>query len=115
MAAKITYTQNGDYLIPDIELQVKEGIIGKYGILRKNYLRENRPRIFSLLTIQNKMEEHLMEVDMETRRKVENLEEELLKKNPAPEKMKDTMAWTRHMNMIHQQAEEMVMAETIYS
>ena len=56
-----------------------------------------------------------MEVDSEARQKVEDLTIQLLDKDPAPEKSADSMAWTRHMNRIRAQAEELVLMELIYS
>ncbi|WP_244096119.1 TnpV protein, partial [Blautia sp. MSK.20.85] len=70
---------------------------------------------FNILTLQNRLDSHLMEVDSQARQRVDNLINELLEKDPAPDKMADTMAWTRHMNQIKAQAEELVIQEIIYS
>ena len=56
-----------------------------------------------------------MEIDSEARQKVEDLTIKLLEKDPAPEKASDSMAWTRHMNRIRAQAEELVVQEIIYN
>ena len=112
---EITYSRNGDYLIPDIKLEETRGNIGKYGMMRKEYLRNHKKAIFSILALQNRLDSHLMEVDSEARQRVEDLTMQLLEKDPAPEKSADCMAWTRHMNRIRAQAEELVVQEIIYN
>ena len=64
----ISYTLNGDYYIPDLELSEKEQQpIGKYGMLRKRFLQEQRKGIYSALMLSGKLYEHLYEVDELTR------------------------------------------------
>ncbi len=87
----------------------------KYGMMRKEYLRNHKVARFNILTLQNRLDSHLMEIDSQARQRVDNLMNELLEKDPAPDKMADTMAWTRHMNQIKAQAEELVIQEIIYS
>lgn len=115
MTAELTYSRNGDYLIPDLELGETRGTIGKYGLLRKEFLREHRKITFDAMTLRNTLDRHLMEVDLAAKRKIESLTEELLKENPAPDKMTDQMGWTQHMNAILSQAEEIILEELIYS
>ena len=115
---RITYRQEGDFLVPNIGLPEKEENqpeLRKYGMMRKEYLRNHKIARFNILTLQNKLDSHLMEIDRQARQKVDNLMAELLEKDPAPDKMADTMAWTRHMNQIKAQAEELVIQEIIYS
>ena len=112
---EITYSQNGEYQIPDISLEETRGTIGKYGLMRKEYLRNHKVAIYNILTLQNRLDSHLMEIDSQARQRVDNLMNELLEKDPAPDKMADTMAWTRHMNQIKAQAEELVIQEIIYN
>ena len=103
------------YTLPDIKLEETRGTIGKYGMMRKEYLRNHKKARVSILALQNMLDSHLMEVDSEARQKVEDLTMQLLEKDPAPEKSADSMAWTRHMNRIRAQAEEMVVQEIIYN
>lgn len=112
---EISYSQNGEYQIPDISLEETRGTIGKYGMMRKEYLRNHKIARFNILTLQNRLDSHLMEIDSQARQRVDNLMNELLEKDPAPDKMADTMAWTKHMNQIKAQAEELVIQEIIYS
>ncbi len=112
---EISYSQNGEYQIPDISLEETRGTIGKYGMMRKEYLRNHKVARFNILTLQNRLDSHLMEIDSQARQRVDNLMNELLEKDPAPDKMADGMAWTRHMNQIKAQAEELMIQEIIYS
>ena len=84
---EITYSQNGEYQIPDISLEETRGTIGKYGLMRKEYLRNHKVARFNILTLQNRLDSHLMEIDSQARQRVDNLMSELLEKNPAPDKM----------------------------
>ena len=84
-------------------------------MMRNEYLRNHKKARFNILVLQNRLDSHLLEVDSETRQKVENLTAQLLEKDPAPEKAADSMAWTQHMNRIRAQAEELVVQETIYN
>ena len=83
---EITYSQNGEYQIPDISLEETRGTIGKYGLMRKEYLRNHKVARFNILTLQNRLDSHLMEIDSQARQRVDNLMSELLEKNPAPDK-----------------------------
>lgn len=112
---EISYSQSGEYQIPDISLEETRGTIGKYGMMRKEYLRNHKVARFNILTLQNRLDSHLMEIDSQARQRVDDLMNELLEKDPAPDKMADGMAWTRHMNQIKAQAEELVIQEIIYS
>jgi len=69
-------------------------------MMRKEYLRNHKVARFNILTLQNRLDSHLMEIDSQARQRVDDLMNELLEKDPAPDKMADGMAWTRHMNQI---------------
>ena len=58
---------------------------------------------------------HLWEIDETAHRRVEQIMTELLEKNPAPDKSTQQFAWIQHMNMLKAQAEEIIVAELIYS
>ena len=111
----ITYSHNGSYQIPDISMKESSGMIGKYGLMRREYLRNHKIARFNLMTLQGTLDDHLAAIDSEARQKVEDLAEQLLQQNPAPDKMADGLAWTRHMNQTRAQAEELVIQEVIYS
>lgn len=107
--------KNGDYYVPEIkltEIEIKE--LGKYGRIRRTFLREEMPMVYDDLVLTEKLFPHLYEVQECAAKRVEVIMEGLLEKNPAPDKEQDAMAWTRHMNMLKAQAEEAVMEEMVY-
>ncbi|WP_430733837.1 TnpV protein [Enterocloster clostridioformis] len=113
---EMTYTQVGDYRIPDIELKNTETKpLGKYGRMRRAFLQENNPMLLNDLILSEQLFPHLQEIDETAHRRVEQLMTELLEKNPAPDKATQQMAWVQHMNSLKAQAEEIVTAELINS
>ena len=114
--SEMTYRQAGDYQIPDIELKnSEEKPLGKYGRMRRAYLEENNPMLLNDLILSEELFPHLQEIDEAAHRRVEQLMNELLEKNPAPDKATQQMAWVQHMNSLKAQAEEIVTAELINS
>ena len=113
---EMTYTQVGDYRIPDIELKNTETKpLGKYGRMRRAFLQENNPMLLNDLILSEQLFPHLQEIDETAHRRVEQLMTELLEKNPAPDKEADPMAWTAHMNALMATAEESILTELVYS
>ena len=114
MRKEITYRQEWDYLLPEIELNVTmEKPLGKYGRMRRAYLKENNPVLYSDLVLTEQLFPHLQEIDETAHRRLEQLMKELLEKNPAPDKKTNQMEWVRHLNSLKAQAEEMIQAELI--
>ena len=114
--SEMTYRQAGDYQIPDIELKnSEEKPLGKYGRMRRAYLEENNPMLLNDLILSEELFPHLQEIDETAHRRVGQLMNELLEKNPAPDKETQQMAWVQHMNSLKAQAEEIVTAELINS
>ena len=111
----ITYTQNGDYLIPNIIIR-KTKPIGHYGRLRKAYLEMHRPILFNELVLSDKLFEHCAEIDEAARNRMELIVPELAKQYGVTEQLKaeNQMEWVRQMNACKAQAEEVVKAELIY-
>ena len=114
--AEITYRQEGDYQIPNLTLNdTTDRPIGKYGRMRKRWLKEHNGALYSNLLLAEKLMEHLAEIDETARNRVEQIMQEMLKKDPAPDRATRQMEWVRHMNNLKASAEEIVMAELIYS
>jgi hypothetical protein len=111
---ELTYTERGDYLIPDLALP-EEAHIGKYGMLRRTYLKNHRKGMYASLMLSGDLNSHLAEIDRTARERVERIAVKLLEKSPAPDKATDPLGWTGHMNCLKHQAEESVLAELIYS
>ncbi len=113
----INYTLNGDYYIPDLELSEEEQQpIGKYGMLRKSFLQEQRKGKYSALMLSGKLYEHLHDVDEQAREIVSRTVKQLAAAQGIDEALKsrDQMAWVGAMNAIKAQAEEMALREFVY-
>lgn len=109
------YTLHGDYYLPDIVLDEEKPTYGKYGMIRKRFLKEHRPAKYQYLLLTGKLTGHLNQVDKEVREQVEMLIEQMAEREGATEKMKaeQPMEWVRRMNAIKNAAEEIVFAETV--
>lgn len=115
MAQNLTYTQCGDYLIPGIRLEHKgTQMLGKYGRMRRIFLEQNNPMLFNDMVLTETLFPHLWEVQETCEKRMELLMEELLAKNPAPDKATQQLAWVAHMNSLKAQAEEIVLRELVY-
>lgn len=114
---KITYHQEGDYLIPDLVLpkRTTNYQIGKYGYLRLEFLKEHKRGFYCELNLKNELNKHLIEVDKESNIKVNNLIKELAKKENVSiyPNEKDALYWVQKMNNIKNRAEEIVLNEGI--
>ena len=112
---QITYTRCGDYNIPNLALSKTETkSLGKYGRMRKNYLKEHRPVLWNSLILSENLYPHLREIDETANRRMEQLMAAMLASAPAPDKETRQMAWAQHMNALKAQAEEIIFAELIY-
>ena len=115
---EITYSQCGDYFIPDLVLsQEEQQPIGKYGRMRKRYLKEHRPVIYSNLLLSGKLNQHLGEIDQACMDRIDLITQQMKVQEGVTETLKasDQMAWVRHMNSIQNRAEEIVLNELVYA
>lgn len=104
------------YLMKSLLLNEEEPIYGKYGMLRKQFLKEHRSAKYQYLLLTGKLTKHLNQIDQEARKQVEILMEQMVKKQGATEELKaqDQMKWVRLMINIKSSAEEIVVKNTIY-
>ena len=112
----MSYTLHGDYYLPDLVLREEEPTYGKYGMLRKQFLKEYRSARYQYLLLTGKLNEHLNQIDQEAREQVETLMEQMTEKQGVTEELKaqDQMEWVRLMNNIKASAEEIVLKNMIY-
>ena len=115
MSSNLNYTQTGDYLLPNRTLNQPRKPLGKYGRLRRTYLKDHRPVLYNTMLLNGNLYPHLMEVEQTAESQMQQTMQELLKQNPAPNKERHQMEWVQHMNSLKAQAEELVMNELIYS
>ena len=113
---KITYHQEGDYLYPNIAPMPKETRpIRKYGALRRDYLKEEKPDQYAILIANGTLQYHLADIQEQADEMIERLMEEMLKKDPGPDKATNQLGWVGHRNATRAQAEEIVYQELIYN
>ena len=112
----MSYTLYGDYYLPDLVLNEEEPTYGKYGMLRKQFLKEHRSARYQYLLLTGKLNEHLNQTDQEARKQVEMLMGQMAERQGVTEELKvqDQMTWVRLMNNIKASAEEIVLKNTIY-
>ena len=109
-------TLHGDYYLPDLVLREEEPTYGKYGMLRKQFLKEHRSARYQYLLLIGKLNEHLNQTDQEAREQVETLMEQMTEKQGVTEELKvqNRTKWVRLMNNIKASAEEIVLKNMIY-
>ena len=112
----MSYTLHGDYYLPDLVLREEEPTYGKYGMLRKQFLKEHRSARYQYLLLTGKLNEHLNQTDQKAREQVETLMEQMTEKQGVTEELKaqDQMERVRLMNNIKASAEEIVLKNMIY-
>ena len=118
MAQNFTYTQCGDYYIPDIKLAyTSTQALGKYGRMRLYYLKENRKVLYYTLLLDGELVRHLNEVDDTANQRMELLTLQMKERQGINEalKVRDQMAWVGTYNNIRNAAEEVVLSELIYN
>ena len=113
----LEYIQNGDYRIPNLTAPEGAVSLGKYGQLRRTFLKNHRPGLYSAKMLTGTLLEHLAEVDREATRQVENAVRKMAEAEGVDEAMKsaDPMRWTRLMNSFLHSAEEEVLNSLVYS
>lgn len=113
----IHYTMHGDYFFPDISASDSHTDIGHYGRMRKAYLEEHRPGLYTRLILSGKLYDHLAETDQVCRDRMKRMIAQLAEAEGINEQLKvsDQLGWISRMNSIRSQAEEIVLQEIIYS
>ena len=113
-----TYRQVGDYFIPNITLPDDgEYQIGKYGRMRRSYLKEYRQILYNNYVLEGTLFKHLAEIDQACNERIENIISAMAKQAGVTEALKATnqMEWVRYMNSIRNRAEEIILTELVYA
>ena len=115
--SQITYQPNGDYLLPNLTVEKTEKPLGRYGRMRKAYLKNHQPMLFQSLLMTGKLYPHLLEIDETANSRLEQMMPQLAESAGATEELKarDPMRWVGLMNTCKAQAEEILMEELIHS
>ena len=112
-----TYRQVGDYFIPNLILpDGSDYQIGKYGRMRRSYLKEHRKILYTYYVMEGTLFEHLSDIDQACNERMETIVSAMAKQEGVTEALKaaDQMEWVRRMNNIRNRAEEIVLHELIY-
>ena len=112
-----SYTMVGDYLLPNLMIdETEQRPLGKYGRLRKRFLKDHRPALYSNLLVSGKLHQHLADIDKTCEERMELLTSQMAKQEGVTETLKvaDQMEWVRRMNSIRNRAEEIVLSELVY-
>ena len=113
----ISYTKQGDYLLPNLILKnKKQYVIGKYGLLRLEYIKKYKLGLYFDLLVNNTLNEYLHDIDTTVMEKVQKLIKELSEKDNINEELKQNnqLLWVIKMNNIKSIAEEIILKEYIY-
>ena len=113
----ISYTKQGDYLLPNLILKDKKQYnIGKYGLLRLEYIKKYKLGLYFDLLVNDNLNEYLHNIDTTVMEKVQKLITELAQKENINEQLKENnqMLWASKMNNIKNIAEEIILKEYIY-
>ena len=113
-----TYTQVGDYLLPDLSLPAEKepGNVGVWALRHKRYLKQHHKVLYYNLLTSGKLDSYLADIEEQAQQLFLRLVKELAEKEGVTEQRKsaDQMAWVRKMNNIRNRATEIVNNEVIY-
>ena len=110
-----TYSDINGYLIPNLSMPDSPPL-GKWGRIRRCYLKEHRPALYSSLLLTGRLDQHLAEIDQSCEEQLELIIQRMAKQEGVTEALKaaDQMEWVRRMNSIRSRAEEIVLSELVY-
>ena len=112
----ITYTKQGDYYYPDLVLPTQPtGDIGRFGRMRKKYLKEHHADTFALMLMGNTLIQHLIDIDCEANDQIDLIISQLAQAEGVTEDLKahDQLEWIQAMNSCRARAEEQVIREIV--
>ena len=113
---EMQYIRMGDYFIPDLELPEEPRPIGKWGRMRREYLKEHKPIQYNCLLLSGKLWTYLADLNEQAQDRLERMIDQMKMAEGVTEELKaaDPMAWVGAMNNIRNRAEEIILQELIY-
>ena len=113
----IEYVKRGDYYYPNVEVPKKRRTLGVYGRLHKEFIKNYRKGFYSSLILQGKLDEYLYALNREAYRMLNNLIDNFAENEGVTEELKkeNQMEWVPRMNNIKARAEEIILAEVVYT
>ena len=112
----MNYVLAGDYYIPDLKLPNEERTIGKYGRMRRDYLKEHHPMRFNHLVLEGQLWTYLADLDEQAQNRLQLIIRQMQEEESVNDELKENnqLAWVQAMNGIHNRAEEIVLHELVY-
>jgi hypothetical protein len=112
---EITYSQSGDYLLPDLALpETEHAAIGNYGMLRRTYLKIHRRGLYAKLLLSGDLYAHLAKVDLLAREMIQDIINQTNREINLPDKESCQMEWVGEMNELKHEAEEIIFRKIVY-
>ena len=113
---EMQYIRVGDYFIPDLELPEEPRPIGRWGRMRREYLREHKPIQYNCLLLSGELWTYLADLNEQAQGRLERMIDQMKMAEGVTEELKaaDPMAWVGAMNNIRNRAEEIILQELIY-
>ena len=122
---ELTYHNEGDYLIPDLEYNEQTGInetgddeqfLSKYGMLRETFLKEHHRGIYTGKLLKGTLLSHCLEIQKQAEERAERIAAQMMAAEGVTEELKaeDQMEWVRRMNSINNRVDEIVFSEIVY-
>ena len=114
---EIQYIRVGDYFIPDLELPQESRPIGRWGRMRREYLREHKPIQYNCLLLSGELWTCLADLNEQAQEQLERIIQQMKTAEGVTEALKaaDPTAWVQRMNSIRNRAEEIIREELIYN
>lgn len=112
----ITYTKHRDYYYPDLALPPQPtGDIGRFGRMRKQFLKEHQPDTFALMLMENTLTQHLIDIDRQANEQIDLITSQLAEAEGVNEGVKalDQLEWISAMNSCRARAVDQVIREIV--
>ena len=116
MSSNLSYTQVGDYLLPNLTLHQPKAPLGKYGRMRLNFLKQQHPIRYNQLVLSGELGYYLAKLDEQAEEQLALIIQQMQEAEGVTEALKaaDQLEWVQQMNNIRNCAEEIVKAELIF-
>ena len=113
---EITYTLVGDYYLPNLAAP-ESPKVGRWGMLRFNYLRKHRESLYTIMLMENTLNSHLEEIDRQAQEMEQQIISQLAQQEGVTEQLKaeNQMEWVARMNSIRNRVDETVLNDLIYA
>ena len=114
---EMQYIRMGDYFIPDLELPQESRPIGRWGRMRREYLREHKPIQYNCLLLSGELWTYLADLNEQAQEQLDRIIQQMKTAEGVTEALKaaDPTAWVQRLNSIRNRAEEIIREELIYN